>query len=551
MKKSGLLLLICLGVTMQLSAISLDHLPNHQDRGMKMYISGTQKLQDGDFVGALEDLTRAVRIRPDLAEAFHNLGFALEKTGDLRGAGQAYERALAIKPQYPSALNNLGYLLAVTETDIQRALLLCQRAVELEPSSATYRNSLGWANYKAGRIEQAMIHFRTAIKIDPTHFKAHFNLGLCEFNQKNYEAASRHFTNAIRINPNYLRAYIPLAYCFEKTQQNNKALHVYRQALARAPEGTPVRRHIERKVEELTETSRSFYFSNVKNLQGGSKASRFLQSRAAQGRISAPALQTNTLNAFESSGSFTPVRTVAAQPPLARPQISPPTPLPQQRTAQTTRISPESLNAGTTRMNAPKTTTIQNSGPVRLTVAQEKELEQRFSLSKSYLDRGLVQEAKQILEEIAAIGGNSTIVRQSRSQLLRVQRVLDDKTQAKAKIHLEMGKEFFRGGRFDMAEAEFRNCLRLTPNDAEAHKDLALLYFNLGRLEEAYEESKRAIALDRTIKEAYIVLGSLYARKGRIDEAIHILRRVGQVSESSDAVNELAEQMISSLANGG
>ena len=70
-----------------------------------------------------------MKLRPDIAEAFHNLGFAFEKTGDLRNAARAYERALSLKPNYPSALNNLGYLLATTETDPAKAVMLCQKAV--------------------------------------------------------------------------------------------------------------------------------------------------------------------------------------------------------------------------------------------------------------------------------------------------------------------------------------------------------------------------------------------------------------------------------------
>jgi lipopolysaccharide biosynthesis regulator YciM len=44
-----------------------------------------------------------------------------------------------------------------------------------------------------------------------------------------------------------------------------------------------------------------------------------------------------------------------------------------------------------------------------------------------------------------------------------------------------------------------------------------------------------------------VVLGSLYARKGRNEDAVKALKRVSQVSQNNDAVDELASRMISEL----
>lgn len=532
-------------------SLSFDALPGYQDEGMKLYVRGTGKLQERNYVEAVTDLTRAVKLRPDIAEAFHNLGFAFEKTGDLRNAARAYERALNLKPNYPSALNNLGYLLATTETDQAKAVALCQRAVELQPNTASYHDSLGWALYKANRHSEANTHFTAAIRLEPGFFKAHFNLGLVEFSAGNFSVAASHFRNAIQLNSNYLKAYIPLADCYEKMKDDAKALHVYRQALAKAPEADPIRKHLERKVKNLTSESKKFYFSNVKKMQGSSKLQEFLERKGKSGSLGAGY---NVAAApTESNTSFTPVSAIEQPVPLYNPPAMAMNTMPAP--VNTESYSRESVTA----RNERETNTVSSSYsassvrmanvPREISVGQERELERKYSLSKSYLDRGLVSEAANELNYIINNAPETTMVsRQSRNLLLRVRKQMEEKSSQKAQTHRDMGKDFFRSGQYTLAETEFNKSLSLDPENAEVYKDMALLCYNQGRYQDAYEKSKKAIALDRTLKEAYVVLASLYARKGRPDDAVRTLRMVKEVSTRRDAVDELAEKMMASLA---
>lgn len=552
MHRLGLALLVLMLIGVPGLALTLDTLPNYQDAGMRLLVRGTQKLQAGDVVGAAQDLREAARLRPDMPEVFHNLGFAFEKSGDTRNAIKAYEKAIALNPNYAAALNNLGFLLATQEIDVQRAVQVCQRAVQLEPASVSFRDSLGWACYKAGRQDEAINHFRAALKADPNFFKSHFHLGFVEFTRKNYAEASRHFVAVLRLNPDYLKAYLPLAVCYEKTNQNGKALYVYQQALTKAPSGSPIRRHIEREVRRLTGESKSFYFSQVKQIQASSRLTEFLKRKGkASPGLEGPA-------AVETSGTFTPVANLP-DPGLAF-ESGMPEPAALSRPAAPGRpraganadlaaLSP----AFATPLEAPARPVLRTSAATRsLSVEDERRLERQYSLAKSYLDRGLVTEAAAELNRILAVAGDSTVGRQARQLLLKVRKELDQRNQEAARTHLDMGKDFFRAGKYDMAEEQYRKALQLTPESAVAYKDLALLHYNQGRYKEAYEECKKAIALDRTLKEAYIVLGSLYNKKGRLDDALRALRRVREISGGSrDAVDDLAERMIASLTSEG
>ena len=53
-------------------------------------------------------LTTAISINPNYAEAFNNMGIALNEQGKPEEAIAAYTKALSIRPDYAEAFNNMG-----------------------------------------------------------------------------------------------------------------------------------------------------------------------------------------------------------------------------------------------------------------------------------------------------------------------------------------------------------------------------------------------------------------------------------------------------------
>lgn len=586
MKKLALAGVFVLFLNLPAFSLNFDALPAYQDEGMKLYIRGTSRLQENSFTEAVSDLTKAVKLRPDIPEAFHNLGYAFERCGDIKNAIRAYERALNLKPAYPSALNNLGYLLASTEQDLLQAIGLCQRAVQLSPNTPSFRDSLGWALYKSNRNNEAIEQFQTAIRLDPTFYKSYFNLGLVEYTNGNFSAAAKNFQNTIRCNNNYAKAYVSLGDCYEKLNEDNKALSVYRQALNKIADNDPIKKHLNKKIKQLTTESKKNLFASTKQMsatnskgQGSSILQDFLTKHSRGNNTSKSSNSSknrNQNNNYESNSSFTPVSATGFASNYSssysadnyqtasnyssfssNTDFSPISSYVPQASHNSSFIdnSPSAIAA----RNARDTNTISssyyassikmdNNGPRQISVAEERELERKYSLAKSYLDRGLTSEAANELNYIISKAPETSMVsRQSRNMLLRVQKKLDENNDQRANTHRDMGKDFFRSGQYQLAEEEFNKALRLAPDNADVYKDLALLNYNQGKYELAYEQSKKAIALDRTMKEAYVVLASLYAQKGRQEDAVRTLKMVKEVSTKTDAVDELAERMMAQL----
>jgi protein O-GlcNAc transferase len=84
----------------------------------------------GDFDAAIEEYSKAVKLRPDLAETYNNLGVAQKRKGQLENAAGNFNRALERRPDYSPALSNRGWVFVEQQKwlearkDFERALTI-------------------------------------------------------------------------------------------------------------------------------------------------------------------------------------------------------------------------------------------------------------------------------------------------------------------------------------------------------------------------------------------------------------------------------------------
>ncbi len=82
------------------------------------------------------------------ADVEATLGLLYTRLDDTSAADRAYERALALDPDHAMALNNYAYSLAERGRQLDRALEMARRAVELDPENASYLDTLGWVYFQ-------------------------------------------------------------------------------------------------------------------------------------------------------------------------------------------------------------------------------------------------------------------------------------------------------------------------------------------------------------------------------------------------------------------
>src|SRR5262249_11830377 len=131
----------------------------------------------------------------------------LEKSGDAEAAQR--ERAEAAKRPLNTARAN--YLAAVEHTlarRYQKAVLLLQAAVDLEPRNFWAWIMLGPCHDGLGNDTQAIADYNAAVALAPEFHGVYFNRGLAYFRQKKYPEAARDFDRAIAFGGGTLDAYI-------------------------------------------------------------------------------------------------------------------------------------------------------------------------------------------------------------------------------------------------------------------------------------------------------------------------------------------------------
>jgi len=127
-----------------------------------------QILRDsGDTAGAFALLTQALAAHPDDSDLLYDVAMVAEKLGRLDVAEEKLSRLIELKPTNAHALNALGYTLVDRTPRIAEGLVLIERALALAPDDPFILDSMGWAQFRMGRLDEAEASLRRAMAERP------------------------------------------------------------------------------------------------------------------------------------------------------------------------------------------------------------------------------------------------------------------------------------------------------------------------------------------------------------------------------------------------
>ncbi len=86
----------------------------------------------------------------------------------MRKAYKSYDKGLEYYADNALILNNYAYFLSVERRDLERALNMSGRAMELVPKNSTYMDTYAWILYELGRYSEAQKIMKQAIAFDTT-----------------------------------------------------------------------------------------------------------------------------------------------------------------------------------------------------------------------------------------------------------------------------------------------------------------------------------------------------------------------------------------------
>jgi tetratricopeptide (TPR) repeat protein len=123
---------------------------------------GLTYLQMDRYTDALAAFQTGVQYNPANPDLLFNLGTAYDKLNRFDDLVQAMESALRLDPKHSDALNYLGYSYADRGIKIAEAVSLIKRAVSIKPNNGYYVDSLGWAFFKMGMLDEALTEIKKA-----------------------------------------------------------------------------------------------------------------------------------------------------------------------------------------------------------------------------------------------------------------------------------------------------------------------------------------------------------------------------------------------------
>jgi tetratricopeptide (TPR) repeat protein len=90
------------------------------------------------------------------------LGAAFDKQKKFAESEAAFRQLLAHDPENAAALNYLGYMLAERGERLDESVTFVKKALQLEPENGSFLDSLGWAYFKAEKLDLAEDSLRRA-----------------------------------------------------------------------------------------------------------------------------------------------------------------------------------------------------------------------------------------------------------------------------------------------------------------------------------------------------------------------------------------------------
>lgn len=98
---------------------------------------------------------------------FYARGTSYERLKNWPAAETDLKKALELYPDQPLVLNYLGYSWVDQGINLDKGMMLIERAVAVKPDDGYIVDSLGWAHYKRGNFKEAVRYLERAVELRP------------------------------------------------------------------------------------------------------------------------------------------------------------------------------------------------------------------------------------------------------------------------------------------------------------------------------------------------------------------------------------------------
>lgn len=118
---------------------------------------------------ALAILNSGLKAYPDNTDLLYDYAMAAEKLDRMADMEKALRKIIKLAPNNQQAYNALGYSLADRNERLDEAYQLVQKALQLAPDDPFIMDSMGWVQYRRGKVDEAekLLRRAYAMRADP------------------------------------------------------------------------------------------------------------------------------------------------------------------------------------------------------------------------------------------------------------------------------------------------------------------------------------------------------------------------------------------------
>jgi protein O-GlcNAc transferase len=216
---------------------------NSPDAALAHYLRAKVHSELSEVEQASANLREAVRLRPDFAEAWSDLGQARKILQDDAGALAAFKRAVALSPNDPVALTRLGaeYL---NQGQVKAAIAALDKAYRVEPNDQTTLNSLQTALRQDGQTARAreikaklveVLRVRDVTSQNQLNATRINNEGTALEKSGDLRGAAEKYRQAVALDPRHTELRLNFAVALLKLGKWKEGLAELQEALRRDP----------------------------------------------------------------------------------------------------------------------------------------------------------------------------------------------------------------------------------------------------------------------------------------------------------------------------
>ena len=214
--------------------------PNHFGA---LNLLGMIACQNRDYEWAVQLISKAISINPDVAQPYYNRGVVLQTLRRFEAALASYDKAIALKPDYAEAYSNRGVVLKELRR-FEKALASSAKAIALKPDFAEAYYNRANALQELARFDEALVDYNKVIALNanksialrPDFAEVHFNRGNALKELERFEEALASWDQAIALKPDFAEAYSNRGNALQELRRFEEALVSYDRAILLKPD---------------------------------------------------------------------------------------------------------------------------------------------------------------------------------------------------------------------------------------------------------------------------------------------------------------------------